>query len=300
MIRVAFVLLTHRHPAQIHRLVRALNAMYECPRIVIHHDFHQCPLDGFPDYANVRFVEPARCTKWADFSVVSATVDALRMLLEPGEKFDWFAVVSGADYPVKSGQDARRELAELDCDACMHHEEIHPAAVREEWHSHCVDLYYGFDVPRPRSTPHGFQIERHRVSAPWLLQLLSPYSRRCRCFAGSQWFSARAHVAGRIISSHESNRWLARHLRRRPCPEETYFQTLVCNDKALRIRNDNLRYIDFSGDGSHPKHLGVEDITAALSSGAHFARKFDPARGCRDRLDKLLGIPPMEACGAVR
>jgi Core-2/I-Branching enzyme len=295
MIRIAFVVLTHANPAQILRLIHALNAVYQRPRIVIHHDFHQCALDGFPQHPNVRFVEPARYTSWADFSLVAATVDAIRILMETGEPFDWFALLSGADYPTKPGQDARAELAGLDCDACLLYDEVNPTDVQGEWDSEFVDRYFGFDVPRLRLAPHGFRIEPHRVRAPRLQQLLSPYSRRFRCYGGSQWFSARAHMAGRIVSLHEANPWLRKHLAQRPCPEETYFQTLLCNDQALRIFNDNLRYIDWSRGGPHPKLLGMEDMPAILWSGAHFARKFHPASPALDHLDRLLGIPPLHA-----
>jgi hypothetical protein len=295
MNRVAFVVLSHANPPQLRRLIHSLNHVYDAPRILIHHDFHQCALDSFPQFPNVHFVQPARHTGWGDFSLVEATVDALRMLGEPGEPFDWFAVLSGADYPVRPGPETRHELARLECDVCMRFEEIHPAAVRRGWHAECVDRYFGVDIPRPRSAPHGIRMEYHRVTSPWLLRLLSPYSRRFRCFAGSQWFSARAHVARRIVQLHEENPWLAQHLKTRACPDETYFQTLLCNDSGLRLRNDHLRYIVWKGHGAHPKLLGPEDLPAILASGAHFARKFAPGSAALDELDRLLGVPPQPA-----
>jgi hypothetical protein len=295
MIRVAFVVLTHDNPAQIRRLIHALNTVYELPRIVIHHDFYQCALDSFPQFPNVTFVEPPHYTSWGDFSLVAATIDAIRILNRPGEPFDWFSVISGADYPTRRGSEASQDLAALDCDACLHYEEIHPAAVRREWHSECVDRYFGFDVPLPRLAPHGVRMQPHRVRAPRLLQLLSPYSASFRCYAGSQWFSATSHIAARIVDLQERHPWLRKHLSHRVCPEETYFQTLLCNDPTLRIRNDYLRYIDWTAQGPHPKLLGVEDIPAILSSGAHFARKFKHGSAPLDHLDRLLGIPPLDA-----
>ena len=44
MSRIGFVLITHTAPAQILRLLRALEAVYGDPTMAIHHDFDQCPV----------------------------------------------------------------------------------------------------------------------------------------------------------------------------------------------------------------------------------------------------------------
>jgi len=48
------------------------------------------------------------------------------------------------------------------------------------------------------------------------------------------------------------------------------------NNPELKIRNDNMRYIRWSGPKvPHPDTLGAGDYDHIISSKKHFARKFD-------------------------
>jgi hypothetical protein len=48
------------------------------------------------------------------------------------------------------------------------------------------------------------------------------------------------------------------------------------NNPELKIRNDNMRYIRWSGPKvPHPDTLGARDYDHIISSKKHFARKFD-------------------------
>ncbi len=58
------------------------------------------------------------------------------------------------------------------------------------------------------------------------------------------------------------------------CPDESYYHTILLNDKKLRIVNQCLTYIDWNSGGAHPKTLGYEDFPKLLSSDSLFARKF--------------------------
>ena len=71
--------------------------------------------------------------------------------------------------------------------------------------------------------------------------------------------------------------------------DESFFQTILVNNRDLKIRNDHLRYIDW-GD-YHPKSLGASDFEAVVNSGKHFGRKFDLVSEPEifDMLDKHLG-----------
>jgi hypothetical protein len=58
----------------------------------------------------------------------------------------------------------------------------------------------------------------------------------------------------------------------------------------LKISKNNLRYVDWSLGGHHPKTLEVEDIPRILASGAHFARKFNLENGAEvfDAIDAAV------------
>ena len=292
MSRIGFILLTHAKPQQMLRLVERLNSMFGHPPIVCHHDFGKCPLpDGFLP-GNVEFVQPYLNTGWAEFSVVKATVIAMKQMYRRPDAPDWCMVISGACYPTKP---AAQILANLDAggyDAHLDSLDLNPKALttglHEYYHSrYCVPDYTYRSVDkflRPR--------KRRLKPSPLLDRLLLPYHRRLRPFAGSQWFTVSRRAAEHIIRFQRTldAAALRRHLRKMLFSEETFFQTIVCNAPDLKINLDNWFYLDWSEKQYHPKQLLMEDFDAIKASHTHFARKFDPdaSADLLDALDRII------------
>lgn len=85
---------------------------------------------------------------------------------------------------------------------------------------------------------------------------------------------------------------LIRYYSDKEVPEESIYQTVLCNAPGLRLCNGNKRYADWRLGGTipHPTHLGLEDLPKMLESGHHFARKFSMhGTGGRvlDELDRM-------------
>jgi hypothetical protein len=297
------VLLTHANPEQVLRLTRRLAASFEGSPIVCHHDFDQVSLDvrAFP--AETRFVRPHVPTRWGEFSVVEAILSAIRELYERGPAPDWFALLSGADYPLRPASDVLADLESGGADVYMRHEWIEPyhrppepprgplgyevgqgsANIRE-----CLRRYFRQSVTVKLPTFCGLRTLSARTSNAWLVRRLAPYDDGFRCFAGSTWFTANRAAAEYLLQWHARNPWLAEYLRPRFAPDETYFHTILCNAPSLRVANEYFRYVDWSSGGANPRLLGVTDVPAMLESGAHFARKFAPNDPALDQLDAAL------------
>src|SRR5262249_19511715 len=122
-----------------------------------------------------------------------------------------------------------------------------------------------------------------------------PFSRRLRLFAGWQWFTANRRCANVLLETDNVHSPLARYYRNVHCPDESYFQCVLCNHSGLRIGNDNKRYVDWSQGGSHPKTLDCDDLPGVFASGAHFARKFNPDCPALDELDEALQLDRVSA-----
>jgi hypothetical protein len=59
-------------------------------------------------------------------------------------------------------------------------------------------------------------------------------------------------------------------------PDEFIFQTILYNSQYRDVmKNNDLRYIDWSGGGVSPKTFTIDDAEALKTSGQYFARKFD-------------------------
>ncbi|MDR3465278.1 MAG: beta-1,6-N-acetylglucosaminyltransferase [Xanthobacteraceae bacterium] len=280
---LGFVLITHNEPQQAARLVRRLNAMFGAPPIAWHHDFSKSPQLP-PDCitSNVTLVRPHLETAWARFPVVEAAMRALETLYASDRAPDAFVLLSGADYPIKPADQILRDLSTSPYDAHIAHEKIVYNRYERAWHEVC---YARYCTARLKLWP-GRNAKPLDISHPVLAAPFLPFSRRLSCYAGEFWFSARRSAAEYLIAFHRSKPQLANHYRGLAFPEESYFQTILCNS-SLRVSRNHWRYIDWSSTtGSLPKVLAMADLPRLRVSSAHFARKVNPAVSA-DLLDAL-------------
>jgi hypothetical protein len=300
---VGFVLLTHTRAAQAHRLVGVLNAMFDLPPIAWHHDFSKADCDAARIGSNVTFVQPHVRTRWGGFSVVEATVRAIRQLYAGGTAGpDYFVVLSGSDYPIKPARTIVQDLQAGECDVYIEYELIDARQFAREWQRECYERYCTKRLPlypgpaletneRPTLVRTIRRALREiRVRRPALVGRFLPFSEDYRCFAGGQWFAGSRRAAETLIGIDLSRLPLARHYRHVPFSEESFFQCVFANDPGLRLTNRSYRYVDWSAQEAHPKTLGLQDLPTLLASTCHFARKFDASvdAGVLDALDDVV------------
>lgn len=258
---IGFILLTHQKPYMILKLITKLNSMFDYPAIVCHHDFSKCTLSLDSSPGNVSFVTPHLETSFAEFSLVEATTRAIQQMYAVRPSPDWFVLLSGADYPIKSSRQILQDLSADAVDAYINVELIQANTYERPWQGLC---HYRYCTKKP-----------------------NPFSPEFKCFAGSQWFCANRRAAEYIVEFHTTKPTLASHYSSLLFTDESYFQCLLANAPHLRLSKENWRYTDWSAGGPHPKTLMLEDLPALLASRAHFARKFDIETDVRilDELD---------------
>jgi len=78
---------------------------------------------------------------------------------------------------------------------------------------------------------------------------------------------------------------------------ESLFATALMNDPEISVGNGPHRYFDFPPGSPNPRTLTSADLDAITASGAHFARKFDPAvdADVLDALDRRRADRPSRA-----
>lgn len=292
---IGFVIVSYDRPAQLLRLVRRLVKLYDNPPIVCHHNFSISTLEGFDFPREVSFVRPHLETKWGSMSCVNAFLSALRTMYQRTDSPDWFVFLSGTDYSVRPVEDVLTELTYGDYDAYLDHRLVEYPCTPDTHLQH---------------EPHGFRsvgwvpiaYDRYIAIRPWfpwysrtrrkpikipvgivrsrsLVGLLNPFSETLKCYGGEWWLTGNRKIAGRLLAPNDTNKMIFAYFAKKFIPEEATLHTILCNQPDLRISMDNKRYIDWSLGGHHPKTLGVEDVPRILASGAHFARKFDLAKG---------------------
>jgi hypothetical protein len=270
--------------------------MFNYPLIVCHHDFSKCDLsvDSLPK--NVLLVRPHINTQWASFTVVEATVQALQLMYEVPEPPDWFVILSGADYPIKSARQILDDLGSNLYDAYIQYEPITYETYKDDlkpnmlWLKNSYQRYctksFSFDLSKKYFAQLNIEI---CLEHPLLTKPFLPFSKKLACFSGSQWFCANKKTAKYIIDFHSKRNALTFYYSKLKHPDESYFQTVLANASHLKLQNNRRRYIDWSSGGPHPKTLLMEDLPNLLASSAHFARKFDIDidSNILDELDKI-------------
>ncbi|MDF5707442.1 MAG: beta-1,6-N-acetylglucosaminyltransferase [Nostoc sp. S4] len=279
---IGFVLLTHTKPLQIYRLIDTLNRMFNYPVIVCHHDFSKCDLSVDTLSKNVLLVRPHVQTEWAGFTLVEATIQSLRLMYEATDAPDWFVLLSGADYPIKSARQILDDLALNSYDAYIQYEQITYETYKLDlkpnmlWLKNSYQRYctksFSFNYLKKYFAQLNIEI---RLEHPLLTKAFLPFSNKLACFSGSQWFCANRKAAEYIIDFHSQKNGVTLYYQKLKYTDESYFQTILANAPHLKLKNDRRRYIDWSTGGPHPKVLLMEDLPNLMASSAHFARKFD-------------------------
>lgn len=305
---IGFVILINpRSPiAQTERLVRTLNRMFDHPPIACHQDFGQNPEFIANPTPNVQVVRPHVATKWGDFSCVEATIKCLQLLYpQGGERPEWFVYLSGADYPIKSAERILADLKASPYDGHIEHHAItgadlnhyppHPDYPRgyksATWLKQCHNRYCSVRLRVRginrylRPSTRTFWLEHPIITRGRL-----PFGPDFKCYCGEVWYCANHRCARRLIHFFQSSPQVNDHYNKSRVPEESYPHTVLANDPSLKLSQDYLRYIDWTGGGSNPKVLTMQDLPILLETKAHFARKFDDRvdAAILDELDRLI------------
>jgi Core-2/I-Branching enzyme len=299
---IGFVLLSHSDSPHLLRLARCLTRMFDAPPIVCHHDFSKTAVDEGAFPGNVRFVRPHGETMWGTITLVRAALNAIRLLYQQKNPPKWFALLSSSDYPVRPADEIVGELSRTQYDVFIDWREInyrrYAEVIPDETRAHAdpgwirvaYDRYIAVQIPYSSLKPPfwrtagGTLFIRH----PALLFPVRFFSRRFRCYGGEQWFSANWRAAEWMLANNPRHAALERHYARHHCADKSFYQCVFLNAPHLKVCADNKRYIDWCDGGSHPRILGIEDLSQIRQSVAHSARKFEVNSPVLDEIDSML------------
>lgn len=276
---VAHFILVHAHPEQLTRLINRLN--YQDTVFFIHVDLKsdinsfELPLANYP---NVYFVKNRVDIQWATYSMVEATVNGFKEIVESGINIEYVNLLSAQDYPIKSLKDFHNFLKQNPGKAFMHCLDVASewteaiSRVQEYHFNHWnfpgkfkVQNFVNFIMPK-RKMPEG----------------LIPVGR-------SQWFTISLKHVVFLIKRLEASPKIVQFFRYSWAPDELVFQTLLFNSSFKNdIVGNNLRYIDWSEGQKNPKMLTKDDFNLFMESEKFFARKFAPNAEVLDMIDKAI------------
>lgn len=243
--------------------------------------------DSLAEFGRVRFVGRRRCD-WGTWSIVAATRETTRTLLDSFPEVGHVYLISGACLPL-------RPLAEL-------------AGVLER--NPDTDFIESVTIGDVGWTVGGLSRERFDLSFPfawkrqralfdvWVrvqrrLGLTRPAPKGLDPHIGSQWWCLTRETLDRIDRHPEAPVW-ERYFRRVWIPDESYYQTVVRQvARRLESRSLTLSKFDFQGK---PHILYDDHLDLLQHSDRFFARKVWPrAEGLYRAFLPATGAAPMKA-----
>lgn len=280
--KIIYIILAHKLPEQVVRLVRKLNT--DETVFLIHvdkktdHETYLRMANPLRMNKNVIFIKRHNCN-WGDISLVKATLSAIFELRTRNISFDYAILLSGQDYPIKSNNQIKRVLEESQGLSYINYfTEPEPLAIK--WLERIV--YWHFKLHRWHFIfPHQSMFINPLFNRFWKVFGKNIKIRRAlpldlKPYFGGQFWCLSKECISYIQDFVKKNPSYLRFFRFSNIPDEIFFQTILLNSRYNnRLINDDLRYIRFSSQKSHPKILNIDDFEKFIHSSNLFARKFD-------------------------
>jgi hypothetical protein len=290
--KIAYLVLAHNTPVLLKRSIGTISS--EDCAFFLHID-QKSSINEFSGIGgeNVFFAEKRIPVYWGEFSQVEAILVLLRQALGRSESYDYFVLISGCDYPLRSGKYIHRFL-----EGNRSVEFMNLVKVPNEKAGKPISRINTLRIPSKQP------VRRFTVRVLAKLGLAQRDYRKClgslEPYSGSTWWALTRDACQYIVDFVDRNQHVVEYFQNMFASDEALFHTILGNSGfSLRIRR-NLLYEDTSAQGAHPamindQHVALFEaqekvwVNDVYGSGeALFARKFSG-----DRLDLLQRIDDM-------
>ncbi len=280
--RIAHLILAHKSPDQLERLIRRLT--HPQSDVFIHLDaktnYHVfAPLALLP---NIRFIKYRHNVTWGGFSLTQAALEGFREIIRSPVSYDFINLMSGEDYLIKPPEAIHDFLKE------------HIGYSFLEYYSYDSEWW---QINKSRITQ--YHLNEFAFPGKYIFQELLNYLLPSRIFplfnkiyGGNMggWYTLSRDCAAYLVNFMDMHPQLKRFAKLTWGSDEFLIHTILLNSSlSTSIINNNLRYIDWSHGGSSPKILTIDDLPSLRSSTRLFARKFDIKKDTivLDQLDQI-------------
>jgi hypothetical protein len=274
----AYMIMAHKDPKQLHRLVARLNDGRSEFFIHIDKKVEINPFEILTSFGEVvHFIERFDAS-WGGLGTIKPFLAGMKAIQKAKKKFDRILLLSGQDYPIKSNADIDNFFKNARHSVFVNHFPIPnykkwPGSDRGGWYR--VDKYY-------------FGQKWYHFMASKSLNFAStylPFFKRklpdgMKPYTGQTWWNLDMYALNYILDYHEKHpEYIAFH-KNTFVADELFVQMILMNsqdDRLLKsIENSEKRLsIWDKADSPHPNILRKTDLQAILTSTDLFARKFD-------------------------
>jgi hypothetical protein len=279
--RIAHIILAHKNPAQIERLIKAMNHPNFDFYIHLDKKTDITPFEYLAKIKQVSFIERRIVCNWGGFTLVQSMLNSIDEIQETGVFYDFINLVSGQDYPIKPVREIYDFYNKNLGYSFMSFDESKATKWWQEAEAR-YKIYHFTDMPFKGA--YVVQNIINKLLPKRKLPIdVSLYGSNKAC-----WWTLSNDSAKYLSSYFKENPKLSKFLKFTWGSDEFILVTLLMNSPYKdRVINENYRYIDWSAGEAHPKVLKMKDYEQLAKSKMLFARKFDTATDDDELLSKL-------------
>ncbi len=277
--KVAHLILAHKNPHQLERLINAMS--HPGFHFYIHLDkkTREAPFAYLFERADVFPIRKRTKVYWAGWGTIQATINGFQEILP--KNYDYINVISAQDFPLKPPDVLFNHLKEN-----KGTEFITCESIDDEWKE---------AAPRIRE----YHLVNWRIKGKLRLQKLANRFLPPRKFpfnhtivGRANWFTLTREAVRYSLDCIEKHPKLSRYYKYCWGADEFIFSTILYNSPFREWIRNNLVYVDWATpvNNGHPRILTIDDLGALKSTDKFFARKFDQDHDSRilDELEAYL------------
>ncbi len=277
--KIAHLILAHKQPAQLERLIRALDHPAAVFFIHIDKKADETAFRYLTSAANVHFIQQRASIYWAGYGTIQATLNGFQEIA--ADRYDYINVISAQDFPLKPAAEIYQYLLER-----RGTEFITCESIDDEWSE---------AAPRVRK----YHLINWRIPGKYRLEkwvnLLLPKRKFPVDYAvvgRANWFTLSQPAAQYILDFVQQNPRYVRYFKYCWGADEFFFATILYNSFYKNRIVPNLVYVDWLPGKGHPEIITSDKLDALTASGKLFARKFDSAVDAQvlDLLEEWIGL----------
>lgn len=278
--KIAYIILAHKAPEQLVRLISKLQT--EETSFFIHIDkktdkeIYDKIVEQLKKVSlNIYFLKRYKCY-WGGFNIVKATIEGIKEIAKLKIDFDYAILLSGQDYLIKPSSYIEDFLTKNKDKEFI---EFFSLSSPNKWQGQ-AGYYEGFK----RIEYWHFRFK----SRHFPLQIKRKFPQGFEPYGGGQWWCFSRKCIEYINEFLKENPAFLNYFNYVFIPDEIFFQTLILNSPFKNnVINDDLKYIDWENPNpTPPAILEKSDFQKLLNSPKLFARKFDMTRD-KDILDTI-------------
>ncbi len=286
MAKIAYILLCHKDPDAVIAQAERLTAAGDY--VSIHFDRRATSCDfaritsALADNDAVAFSGKRVKCGWGEWSLVAATLSALRTAEAAFPRASHFYLISGDCMPIKSAEFIRNDLDDRDVDIIECYDFFHSHWIKTGFKEERLIYRHWFNERT--------QKRRFYTALAWQkrLGLKRNTPRDLELRIGSQWWCLRRQTVEAVLALIDDRPDILRFFSTTWIPDETFFQTLVRHVVPKdEVENRTPTFLMFSDYGM-PVTFYNDHYDLLLSQNGYFARKISPeASDLKARLGEL-------------